>query len=106
MNDTFKQGHFSLAGSRKNLIGPRLRSIRKEIRPKVSQDDLSGRLASLGITLDRSAISRIENQDRAINDVEIVAISRALGIKVEKFFEGLTYRQWSDLEALGKVAED
>lgn len=56
--------------------------------------------------MDRSAISRIENQERAITDVEIVAISRSLGIKIDKFFDGLTYRQWSDLEALGKVAED
>jgi transcriptional regulator with XRE-family HTH domain len=44
----------------------------------VSQEDLAGRLAAQGFVLDRSAISRIENQSRYVMDYEAAAIARAL----------------------------
>lgn len=44
----------------RNLIGPRLREIRLSQKPEVTLEDLAGRLAARGTTLDRSAIGRIE----------------------------------------------
>lgn len=52
----------------------------------VSQEDLAGRLASQGILLDRSALSRIEGQDRYLMDYEIGAIARALKVSVTWLF--------------------
>lgn len=75
--------------------------IRKSVRPKVSQDDLSGRLAAMGLVLDRSAISRIENQERAISDVELLAVAYCLRIHVEQLFAGVLL---PSLES--QVAED
>lgn len=48
------------------------------IKPPVSQDDLSGRLAAIGVTIDQGAISRIESQSRYLMDYELIAIARAL----------------------------
>jgi hypothetical protein len=55
-------------------------------KPAVSQDDLAGRLAALGVSLDRSAISRIENQSRYVMDYEAAAIARALKVSVAWLF--------------------
>lgn len=51
-----------------------------EAKPPVSQDDLSGRLAAIGVTIDQGAISRIENQTRYLMDYELIAIARALRV--------------------------
>ena len=66
----------------RNLIGRRVRQARLKSNPPVSQDDLAGRLAGQGIMLDRSAISRIENQSRYVMDYEAAAIARALKVPI------------------------
>ena len=70
----------------KNLVGKRVREARLKCRPPVSQEDLAGRVAAQGILLDRSAISRIENQDRYLMDYEVAAIARALKVSVAWLF--------------------
>ncbi len=47
-----------------------------------SQDDLAGRLAAKGITMDQTAISRIENRSRYTVDYEAAVITRPLKVKV------------------------
>lgn len=66
---------------RRNITGGRIRQARLAAKPPVSQEDLSGRLAVLGIILDQGAISRIETEERYLMDYELVAIARALRIK-------------------------
>ena len=70
----------------RNVIGARIRKIRISAKPTVSQEDLAGRLAIRGILLDRSAVSRIENQERYLMDYEIVAIARCLKVPVARLF--------------------
>jgi len=69
-----------------NDYGPLIRRKRLASKQKISQDDLSGRLAVMGISLDRSAISRIENQDRGILDYELTAICKCLKIRPSELF--------------------
>jgi transcriptional regulator with XRE-family HTH domain len=52
----------------------------------VSQDDLAGRLAARGITMDQTAVSRIENQTRYLMDYELAAIAKALRVSVAWLF--------------------
>lgn len=66
----------------RNLIGARLREIRLQQKPEVTLDDLAGRLAARGVTLDRSAIGRIENLKRYVLDYELKALANALRIEV------------------------
>ena len=54
--------------------------------PPVTQDDLAGRLAARGITMDQTAISRIENQTRYLMDYEISAIAEALKVSIASLF--------------------
>ena len=69
-----------------NIIGARVREARLKHKPAVSQDDLAGRLAAQGIVLDRTAVSRIENQSRYVMDYEAAAIARALKVSVAWLF--------------------
>jgi hypothetical protein len=70
----------------RNQIGPRVREARLRSAPPVSQEDLAGRLAARGISLDRSGISRIEGRTRYVMDYEISAIARSLKVSVGWLF--------------------
>ena len=70
----------------RNQIGARVRQARLRCSPPVSQEDLAGRLAVRGVSLDRSAISRIENRTRYLMDYEIAAIARSLKVTVGWLF--------------------
>ena len=67
-------------------MGVRVRQARLKCSPPVSQEDLAGRLAGQGILVDRSAVSRIENQTRYLMDYEAQAIARALKVSVAWLF--------------------
>jgi len=67
---------------RKNIIGRRVAEARQDCRPALTQDVLSGKLAQLGIQLDRAAIAKIENNQRHVLDYELKALSHALGVNV------------------------
>ena len=71
----------------RNLIGGKIREARLSSRTQISQEDLAGRLATRGISLDRSAISRIENQERYLTDYEISAIAKSLKVSVGWLFK-------------------
>jgi len=66
----------------KNLVGDRVRQARLALHPRVSQDDLSGRLASLGIQITQTGISKLESRSRYVMDYEVVALAKALKVSV------------------------
>lgn len=66
----------------KNIVGGRIAKARRRCTPALTQDALSGRLARLGIQLDRAAIAKIENNYRHVLDYELKAFARALGVGV------------------------
>jgi hypothetical protein len=70
----------------RNVIGGRIRRARLKCNPPVSQDDLAGRLAAHGVTLDQTAISRIENQTRYLMDYEVSAIAKCLKVSAGWLF--------------------
>jgi len=72
--------------AKRNIIGAQVRQARLKCKPAVSQDDLAGRLAGQGISMDRTAVSRIENQSRYVMDYEAAAIARALKVSVAWLF--------------------
>ena len=61
---------------KKNIVGNRIRQARTQ--QEISQDDLSGRLAKLGVSIDRAGIAKIESGTRRVYDFELQAFSRAL----------------------------
>jgi len=68
--------------ARKNIVGRRVAEARQACKPPLTQDALSGKLARLGIHLDRAAIAKIENDHRRVLDYELKAIARVLGVEV------------------------
>ena len=70
----------------RNIVGSRIRAARYGSEQKVTQEQLAARLQTLGLSLDRTAISKIEVGRRPVTDIEIVAICRALSIDVATLF--------------------
>jgi transcriptional regulator with XRE-family HTH domain len=67
--------------ARENIVGRRVAKARQERNPALTQDALSGRLARLGIQLDRAAIAKIENNYRHVLDYELKALADVLGVE-------------------------
>jgi len=56
------------------------------MRPSVSQEDLSVRLAAKGIQITQTGISKLENRQRYVMDYEELAIAKALRVSVSWLF--------------------
>jgi len=65
----------------KNISGERIKEAR--MRTELSQDQLSGRLAKVGITVDRAGISKIETGIRGIYDFELKALAKILKVSTD-----------------------
>lgn len=74
-------------GGKQNIIGNKLKKLRRNAKPKVSQEDLVGRLASQNILLNRTAIAKIEAGTRAVKDFEARAIAKALKVSITALVE-------------------
>jgi hypothetical protein len=73
--------------TRRNLTGNAILRIRLAATPKITQEDMVGRLARLGIQVNQSQIAKIESGDRPILDYELAAIAQALKVPVQALFE-------------------
>lgn len=64
----------------KNIIGGRVTKIRKAQGMK--QKEFLARLQTLGLDISPTSLSRLEGQDRLVQDYEVVIIAKALEISV------------------------
>jgi transcriptional regulator with XRE-family HTH domain len=64
----------------KNIIGERVTKIRKAQGMK--QKEFLARLQTLGLDISPTSLSRLEGQDRLVQDYEVVIIAKALDISV------------------------
>lgn len=72
-------------GTEMNMIGSNLRRLR--IERGWSQQKLSDKLEMLAIYVCRGSISRIEDKQRTVTDIELYGFSQVLGVPIEKLFE-------------------
>ena len=72
-------------GEQMNLIGDNLRRLR--IEKGWSQQKLSNKLEELAIYVCRGSISRIEDKQRTVTDIELYGFSQVLNVPIEKLFE-------------------
>lgn len=75
----------------RNIIGKRVKEARQSYRPRLTQDHLSGKLAGIGVLLDRVAIAKIETGMRCVFDFEIKALARVLKVDAN-WLLGITSR--------------
>lgn len=71
-------------GSKKNLIGKKVKQLRKE--KHLSQMELSIKLETMAIYICRGSISRIEDQSRTVTDIELYGLSQVLSTPIQDFF--------------------
>jgi transcriptional regulator with XRE-family HTH domain len=65
---------------KKNVVGLNVSSARKAAKPPLTQLDLIARLQVLGMMIDQSALSKIENGQRPVTDIEVVILAEALKV--------------------------
>lgn len=71
-----------------NISGRRIAEARTAAKPPLTQDDLSARLALLGIQMDRAAVAKIENNLRRVLDFELKAIAKVLEVEIDWLLGG------------------
>ena len=67
----------------KNISGNKLRELRKEA--KMSQQDLAEKLQLEGIDLNCKEISKIENNNRLVQDFELFAFAKIFKVSADEF---------------------
>lgn len=76
------------ANGRKNLIGIKMREVRKS--RGISQRQVADDLAELGLIVDKNAVQRMESGQRFITDIELITIAKYLEIPVNELIASLT----------------
>jgi len=71
-------------GKAQNMVGDKVRKLRTE--QKMSQQMLSDRLETLAIYICRGSISRIEDKQRTVTDIELYGLAKVLGVSIEDLF--------------------
>ena len=72
-------------GSKKNLIGDNVKKYR--VLRGLSQQTLSDKLETMAIYICRGSISRIEDKQRTVTDIELYGIAKVLGVTIADLFE-------------------
>ena len=72
-------------GTAQNMVGDKVRRLRTE--QKMSQQMLSDRLETLAIYICRGSISRIEDKQRTVTDIELYGLAKVLGVSIEELFD-------------------
>lgn len=72
-------------GNDMNMIGDQVRKYR--IARKMSQQTLSNKLEMMAIYICRGSISRIEDKQRTVTDIELYGLSKVLGVSIQELFE-------------------
>lgn len=72
-------------GSEMNLIGNNLKKLRQE--RGWSQQLLSDKLETVAVYICRGSISRIEDKQRTVTDIELYGLASGLGVSISDLFE-------------------
>lgn len=81
-NILLKNIHYYFDVESRNIVGLRVRQARKAAKPMIIQKELVARLQVLGIMMDQSGLSKIENGQRPVSDIEVVALAKALRVSL------------------------
>lgn len=71
-------------GKTLNIIGKNVKEAR--VAARLSQAQLSAKLELLPVYICRGSISRIENGDRMVNDIEIDGLAKILNVPLNYLF--------------------
>lgn len=66
---------------KRNIVGAKVARLRKE--KNLKQKELVATLQSLGMDISDTSMSRLEGQNRLVQDFEVPILAKALGVSVE-----------------------
>lgn len=69
-----------LDSKERNIAGSRVKIAR--LKNNMTQQELSAKLETFAVYIDRASISKIEQKKRIIIDIELVALSQILNVSV------------------------
>lgn len=72
-------------GNDMNMVGDQVKKLR--IARKMSQQTLSNKLEMMAIYICRGSISRIEDKQRTVTDIELYGLAEVLGVSIEELYE-------------------
>lgn len=72
-------------GKEMNMVGSNVRRLRQE--RGWSQQQLSDKLETMAIYVCRGSISRIEDRQRTVTDIELYGFATILGVSISELFE-------------------
>jgi transcriptional regulator with XRE-family HTH domain len=67
-----------------NMVGDRVKELR--IQRGLSQKALSEKLETMAIYICRGSISRIEDKQRTVTDIELYGLAKILGVPIESLY--------------------
>lgn len=67
-----------------NITGKQIKAAR--IKAGLSQREVSVRLETMAVYICRGSLSRIENGERTVTDIEIDALSSVLNVTLDELF--------------------
>lgn len=70
-----------LDSKKRNVAGARVKIAR--LKNNLTQQELSAKLETLAVYIDRASISKIEQQKRIVTDIELLALSQVLKVNVD-----------------------
>ncbi len=71
-------------GADKNMVGHNVRKFR--LKKGMSQKQLSDGLELMAIYVCRGSVSRIEDKQRTVTDIELYGIARVLGVSIAELY--------------------
>lgn len=73
----------------RNIIGQKVAALRKEKGMK--QKDFLAKLQSEGLDISATALSRLEGQQRLVQDYELPIIAKVLNVSIEELLDLQTF---------------
>lgn len=78
-------------GEKQNLVGSKVREYR--LARKLSQQAVSDKLEMMAIYICRGSVSRIEDHQRTVTDIELFGLAKVLGVSINELFEELDHAE-------------
>lgn len=72
----------------RNIVGPVLKSLRQSAN--LSQQDLAEKLQLLGVELTAKEISKIETNNRLVQDFELFAFAKVFDVSTDTFNKNIS----------------
>jgi HTH-type transcriptional regulator, cell division transcriptional repressor len=70
----------------RNVVGQRVKEARKLAKPKLTQEQLAAKLQMQDWEINRVGVAKLESGIKEVTDLEIVKLSKALGVSISWLF--------------------